>query len=250
METVRRTAFQGVINIVRFNWHFYVLALSLVAGLLCAAFFLPFPLSWIFFGFVLAIISGTFISLFVSWYVYDHSRLYELNFLKPLQISSSQTLVNVNAGFDETSGILHSKYPDASLAVFDFYDPKKHTEVSIERARKTYPPYPGTKTISTKAIPLRENSADVIFLILAAHEIRNHNERVGFFRQLKNALKEDGKIVVVEHQRDLQNFFAYTIGFFHFFSNAIWKRTFKDSGLNIVSETKHTPFLSIFILQK
>lgn len=250
METVKRKPFQGVRNIVRFNWHFYVLALALLVAAITGRRFLNPPVDQLVLLFAFAALSGMLISLLVSWYVYDKSDLYSLTFLNALNISAGAKLVNINAGFDETSAIIQSKYPEASLTVFDFYDPAKHTEVSIERARKAYPPFPGTKIIQSAAIPLEENSADVIFLILAAHEIRDDEERAAFFRQLKNALKSEGEIVVVEHLRDFNNFFAYNFGFFHFHSHATWLKTFSEPGLKIVSETKHTPFLSLFILQK
>jgi SAM-dependent methyltransferase len=250
METVKRKPFQGVFNIVRFNWHFYVLALALLVAAITGRKFLNPPIDQLVLLFAFAALLGMLISLLISWYVYDKSDLYALKFLNTLNISPGAKLVNINAGFDETSAIIRSKYPDASLSVFDFYDPAKHTEVSIERARKAYPPFPGTKTIQSSAIPLDENSADIIFLILAAHEIKDDEERAIFFRQLKNMLKPGGKILVIEHLRDFNNFFAYNFGFFHFHSHPTWLRTFSESGMKIVSETKHTPFLSRFILQK
>ncbi len=250
METLKRKPFQGVSNIVRFNWHFYVLAVALLVAAISGQKFLDAPFDQFVLLFAFAAVLGMFISLIVSWYVYDKSNLYSLQFLEMMNISPNAKLVNINAGFDETSAIIHSKYPNASLTVFDFYDPAKHTEVSIERARKAYRPFPDTKIIGTSAIPLEANSTDIIFLLLAAHEIRDHEERSAFFRQLKNALKPNGKIVVMEHQRDFNNFFAYNFGFFHFFSNDVWKKTFVTSGLHIEQEKKHTPFLSLFILQK
>ena len=53
-----------------------------------------------------------------------------------------------------------------------------------------------------------------LFLLLAAHEIRNDEERVNFFKQLKNVLSPAGKIIVVEHQRDIYNFMAYNFPYF------------------------------------
>ncbi len=46
---------------------------------------------------------------------------------------------------------------------FDFYNPEMH-KVSIERARKRYAPYAGTKIISTAAVPLEHASVDVVLL--------------------------------------------------------------------------------------
>lgn len=194
--------------------------------------------------------AGIIISLAVSWYIYDHSDLYSLNWLNILKISSNKQLVNINAGFDETSAVLAHKFPGSGLLVFDFYDPVKHTEISIERARKIYSAYPGTKTINTNNIPLKANSVDYIFLLFAAHEIRNDEERIEFFRQLGNTLRTGGKIIVTEHQRDIYNFIAYNIGFFHFFSASTWKQTFAKAGLHQETTFKLTAFITTFVLVK
>lgn len=244
MERVERKAFQGLTNILRFNWHFYVLALCL---LMVGLFFRQYvPVQVLLWGITIS----TLLSLGVSWYVYDGSQLYRLQWLAGLRIGAGQQIININAGFDETSHILSQKYPDATLQVFDFYDPVKHTEISIERARKAYAAYPGTQTICTSAVPLAAASVDVIFLFLAAHEIRDEQERSNFFTQLGHSLRNHGKIIVLEHLRDTRNFIAYNIGFLHFFSGTAWKRTFATAELTIGEEMKITPFLSAFILHK
>ena len=88
------------------------------------------------------------------------------------------------------------------------------------------PPFPGTRSINTSNIPLPEDSADKIFVTLSAHEIATDDERIAFFTALKRSLKPAGQIVVTEHLRDLPNFLAYTIGFFHFLSLKRGKRPF------------------------
>ena len=84
---------------------------------------------------------------------------------------------------------------------------------------------------------------------VSAHEIRDENERVVFFEELKRSLKVNGKIVVTEHLRDVPNFLAYTIGFFHFHSKSSWMRTFRRANLKVLQEAKITPFLTTFVLQ-
>lgn len=250
MEGLNRKPFQGVINIIRFNWHFYVLAFL---GIVCLIFlqrFISENLNPFITLFIFLTGISISLSLAASYYIYDLSNLYSLNWLDKLTIRSGSKLVNINAGFDETSALLENKFPDSTLTVFDFYDPTKHTEVSIERARKAYPAFPGTKTIETSVIPLDKNSVDYIFLVLSAHEIRQPAERVIFFKQLNNLLKPEGKIVVIEHQRDLANFVVYNFGFFHFFSGKIWRQAFNEAELSFVEEFKITPFISTFILQK
>ncbi|MFM1999140.1 MAG: hypothetical protein RL204_1087, partial [Bacteroidota bacterium] len=143
-----------------------------------------------------------------------------------------------------------TKYPDTELTVCDFYDQKKHTEISIARARKAYPPYPKTIQISTNHIPFADNTFDIITIIFAAHEIRNNEERVLFFKELARIIKPSGKIVVTEHLRDFNNLLAYNIGFFHFLSKTTWLNTFKEANMEVEKELKSTIFISSFTLQK
>ena len=247
METVRKP-FQGVWNIMRFNWHFYVLAIIISIILFITTFWLPLFYSIIISVLILIIIITTSVSLLVSFYVYDLSKLYELNWLE--NDENKIQIVNINAGFDETSILLKSKYKNADLTVLDFYNPEKHTEISIKRARKAYPAYPNTKQISTFELNLEKSFADKIFLTFAAHEIRNEQERIEFFQKIYEILKPNGQIIVTEHLRDLPNFLAYTIGFFHFYSKSNWVKTFENANLKIKSEQKITPFISSFILIK
>jgi len=245
-----RKPFQGVWNIVRFNWHFYVLALLAAVVLLVVNAWFP---GWYSpYVFPLLALGGvvTVMSLLVSFYVYDLTPLYSLSWLEGVQIIDYDILVNIHAGFDETSVLLKKRFPNADLRVFDFYDPAKHTEVSIERARKAYPPYPGTLKVETDQILLPSGAADAVFLLLAAHEIRNDDERVVFFCEVRRLLKTDGVVVVVEHQRDLPNFLAYNVGFFHFLSKNTWLETFEKSKLHIEKKSKITPFLTVYILNK
>lgn len=248
MERLSRRPFQGVTNIVRFNWHFYAIAFSLLVALLFLQTLLPATLNLISLFIIILSILAIAVSLSVSYYIYDLSALYKLDWLNKYTAAPFTQLVTINAGFDETSALLEEKYPHSTLQVFDFYDPAKHTEVSIERARKAYPAFKGTKTINTNSVPLIENSTDRVFLILAAHEIRNENERIIFFRQLQKVLTAGGKIIVTEHLRDLPNFIAYNFGFFHFHSKAVWLKTFAESNLKLEEEIKITPFISTFIL--
>jgi ubiquinone/menaquinone biosynthesis C-methylase UbiE len=259
MEPLRKP-FQGVLNIIRFNYQWYVLTgLVALTGILVTILKNPFEpafrISFVsdpFWSYLLllsiAITILTIFSLLVSFYIYDFSGLYTLNWMKNYRPGSK--IVNINAGFDEISDLLQKKYPDSELTAMDFYDEEKHTEVSIKRAREAYPPHPGIKQISTKYIPLEDNSINSIFLFMAAHEIRNNTERVTFFNELRRALSDSGKIIVTEHLRDLPNFIAYNIGFFHFHSYATWKKTFVSSGLIISEEIKITPFITTFVLQK
>jgi SAM-dependent methyltransferase len=246
MERIRKP-FQGVGNIIRFNWHFYILSVSLMSILFAGSWFFrdrsAFYLGWLSW----LILAVSILSLLVSFYIYDLSELYSLSWLDD---RNEDRIVNIHAGFDETSSLLAKKFPSAELKVFDFYDPGKHTEISIARARKAVPAFPGTISTATTNLPLAEGSADAVYLILAAHEIRDRAERLLFFKELDRIVKPTGRIIVTEHLRDWPNFLAYNIGFFHFLPVAAWSETFRQAGLIICEQKKITPFITTYILQK
>lgn len=247
MEPVRKP-WQGLGNIIRFNWHFFALALLSGIALLSAGFLLPGLLSVLAYLAATAVLTGTLLSLSVSAYVYDCSRLYAFDWLNDVPLNPQATAVNVHAGFDETSHILQYKFALRDLVVFDFYDPLQHTEISIRRAREAYPPYPGTQAVTTTRLPLPDASAGAVFIIFAAHEIRDAGERVAFFKEIRRILQPGGRVIVVEHLRDAPNFIAYNIGCFHFLPRSAWLSTFRQSGLAITQTFKVTPFITTFIL--
>jgi SAM-dependent methyltransferase len=244
-----RTKLQGVTNIVRFNWPFYLLAFLILDFFIAYSFMLaPLPFQREMRYAMILVYLPVVVSLLVSYYIYDRSDLYDLDWLP--KKDPGKILLNINAGFDETSAILFHRYKNSQLKIFDFYDPEKHTEPSIERARNSYPPYEGTLRISTNSIPLENESVDTVYLIFAAHEIRNNDERIVFFKELNRILKPGGQIIVAEHLRDVPNFLAYTVGFFHFLPMSSWNSTFANSGFKISDHRKHTPFVNIFKLEK
>ena len=250
MEAVIRKPYQGVLNIVRFNWHFYLFAGLSILLMLVVSYLIGELMFWPCIVVATVIFASASISLIVSCYVYDQSGLYDFSWFRQFSRKGNRNLVNIHAGFDETSSILKKHFPDAALQVFDFYDPARHTEVSIERARREYPPYNGTVKIVTSELPVTENSVDIIFNIFALHEVRDREERIHFLKEQVRALRHDGKVVLIEHLRDLPNFLAYNIGFFHFLSGREWNYNFQQAGLCVNDKLKITPFVTVFILRK
>lgn len=247
---LKRKKFQGVLNILSFNRHFYFFGGSFLFLIIVSPLFINWPamLYWLV---IVSFLYGLFMPLIVSAYVYDFSGFYHFDWLKQFSIDDAPNTmnININAGFDETSYIIKQLLPQSSLQVYDFYNPALHTEPAIIRARNKSLFYPNTESIDYRSIPLNNNTVDHIFLISAIHEIRKQDERVQFLKECKRICKPGGKIIMVEHLRDFPNFLAFTIGFTHFFSKATWIKAFEDAGLNSGSEKKFTPFMSIFYYQ-
>lgn len=242
---IKRKPLQGVLNILNFNRHFYIYGLFTLAAILVLANYLNWPF-FINYTIIIGFIYGLMTPLVVSAYVYDFSGFYNFKWLSNIHFNGRQNIVNINAGFDETSFTLKKHFPESDLQVFDFYNPKKHTEPAIVRARKVSQNYPNTKTIKSNQIPLESQCTDAVFLISSAHEIRSFKEKVEFLKECKRILKPTGTVILVEHLRDLPNCLAFSIGFTHFFSRNTWIEAFKEAELTLDKETKFTPFMSTF----
>ena len=168
---IKRRKFQGVLNILSFNRHFYIYGLFVLALIVFSYLIFQWPTT-LFWLIVAAFIYGLLMPLIISAYVYDLSGYYDFNWLKKLNIKDTETseIVNINAGFDETSFIIKNNFPKSNLEVFDFYNSERHTEPAIIRARKVSLVYPNTQKIKSDVIPLEDKSVDIIFLLSAAHE--------------------------------------------------------------------------------
>ena len=240
-----RKKLQGTRNIIAFNWHFYLLAAIAILILLLIGTWIE-KLAFLTAITSLAIILSILSSLLASAYIYDFSNLYDFDWIE--ESDDTLNIINIHAGFDETSTVISQKFKKSKLTVLDFYDPNKHREISIRRARKKYPAYPGTLSIDTTKFPLLESKFDRIFVIFSAHEIRDDEERTAFLINLKKLLRSDAEIYLMEHLQDLPNFLAFNVGFFHFHSDKTWRKNILKAGLSIEQKTKFTPFISIYKL--
>ncbi len=158
---IARKPFQGIMNIVSFNRHFYIMAAILIVVLASLQMIVDGNAAL-----YLSVAIGMMVlwSLAISAYVYDFSGLYDFSSIKSNQ--DENLVINITAGFDETSGILKSRFPHSDFQAFNFYDPAKHTEISIERAVKKYAAYPGTLNVDTAQLPASDRSVDKIFVNL------------------------------------------------------------------------------------
>jgi len=82
---IKRRKFQGVLNILSFNRHFYVFGLAALALIIASHVIFSWPnlLYWII---ISAFLYGLIMPLLVSAYVYDFSGYYNFNWLKKYKL--------------------------------------------------------------------------------------------------------------------------------------------------------------------
>lgn len=200
-----RRPYQGVLQILQFNWRMYVATAVASGAMLIVAPFLhrfldPFldhrarMVVWLCAAPALFWMVS---SLLVSHYVYDRFPLYELGWMSKALSNAPRQWINIHCGLDETSTLLEAIFPDAAGHVVDIFDAQIMTEPSIRQARQANR---GSNIVSThrsshgsthssipaeparhNRLPFRDNWFDAAFSIFAAHELRHHQQRLELF---------------------------------------------------------------------
>ncbi len=245
-----RRPWQGMLAIARFNWPFYLAAgVVLIASLSGVVLSAHQPVQL---GCLLAIAGAAYFifgSLGVSHLIYDRSDLYRWEWLaRALRGAGRERFIFCHSGFDETSSALGKMFTATHWQVIDHFDESLMPEASIRRARRLYPPTPTTKRAPFDHWLVESASADVVFALLAIHELRTEPQRTAWFAEARRCLRAEGRVVLVEHVRDLANFLAFGPGFLHFHSRANWRRCWEGAGFRCADEFRVTPWVRVFVL--
>jgi SAM-dependent methyltransferase len=242
-----RDPYQGVLQIVRFNWPKYLAAAACIGAAALSRPMLPSSDRLILLVVTMPVLHWTFASLLVSHLVYDRSHLYNLAWLARTFNSSPRRWLSIHCGLDETSALIAATFPDASGEVTDIFDPRAMTENSIRQARAAQSNAACSTPACFYALPFDNGAFDAVFCIFAAHELRRHTDRVRLFAEIARLLAPDGNFILVEHLRDWPNFLAFGPGFLHFHSWRAWRRAAREAGLTLRSEFPFTPFVRVTI---
>lgn len=247
-----RGKWQGMMTIVRFNWPVYAVALFATLAAWAGVLLIPGTLAKL--ACASALLGASYFligSLLVSHLIYDRSDLYRWRWLdRALEGALKRDFILCHSGFDEASRALKGKFHEVRWIVLDHYDPSKMTEPSIHRARRLFPATPGTLPARHDAWPAGDQSAEVVFGLLAIHELRTEDELSKWFSEGARILRKGGRIVIVEHLRNLPNFLAFGPGALHFHSRGTWRQAWERAGLRVIDEFPITPWLRAFILSR
>ena len=91
---IKRRKFQGVLNILSFNRHFYVLGIITLALIITSFSLFNWPVLFLWL-IIFAFLYGLIMPLIVSAYVYDFSGYYDFNWLQKFNIEDAAPLINI-----------------------------------------------------------------------------------------------------------------------------------------------------------
>ncbi len=252
VEQSLRGPFDGVLQIVRYNWSLYAAAIAGSAVVVALVLMLhPVAVvSWILLAGSAFGIFWLAASLAASHYIYDRSGLYKWDWIRDKLGLGPHRLVNVHCGLDESSVDLRRVFPEAELAILDIYDSEEMPERSIARARAEARVPSGAVKADYRRLPLETGSVDAVFTIFAAHELRRAAAKETFFREAWRVLQPGGRLLLVEHLRDAWNLAAFGPGAWHFFPRREWLRVAAATGFELSAETSQTVFVHALVFRR
>lgn len=232
----------GALRIFRYNWPIYV---GTIGGALVLA-TMGGGLGKIGAGIAVGWAAW---SLIVSYSIYDRSSLVSGTWIPPLLPSNVDAWASVDVGLD-AEVMLDAVLPGRCLAYLDIYDGARAGAGSVDRARHLTPRAHAPIPCPLDALPLHDESCDLVAIVFSAHEVQRAEDRDRLFLEARRALRPKGRLLLVEHLRDLPNFLAFGPGFLHFKSRNEWLRVARSANLSVVMEKRVTPWVGIFVLEK
>jgi len=247
----KRGRFDGMMQIMRYNWPQYAGGF-LIALLGAGLWFAHRSPEWLQITLLVIALCAAWwsvASLIASFWIYDASLLYRWTWIPDFLEVAPRHWLNLHAGLDESSPALRRLFPHSEGETRDFFDATQMPEPSIQRARAEQKDHRDGQ-VNYRQLPFAEGTFDTVFLLFAAHELRHPASREMFMREVVRILSANGQVLLVEHLRDAANFTAFGPGFFHFMPSGEWRRLADFAGLEIIRESRMTPFVKIFLLRK
>jgi SAM-dependent methyltransferase len=237
--------FAGGLRVARYSWPLYAgAAAGLVVGALVASSSrAPPPLR-------VAALAGMAIALWFACasllafhWIFDRSPLTRWEWIRELGPAPARW-VHVNAGLDETHAPIARLFPGSEGREVDIFDPASMTAPTLARARG------GREGTGARpgALPVDSGWADAVYVVLAAHEVRDPAAREELFRELRRILAPQGRLVLIEHPRNLAGALAFGPGVLHFLPMAMWSRLAAGNGLRLLEERAMSPFVCVRVL--
>jgi hypothetical protein len=244
-----RTRLAGVRMVLRYNWPLYLTGVA-ATGAAAAVASAPQIPGVVRHAGLTGAVAGTWLSaasLVATWWAYDHSELYRWTWLERALPDPPRDWLVVHAGLDEASPALRERWPQARGATLDVHAGRLPMTASLARARRVT--RAGHRPDGAAEIG-EAGQLDAVVAFLSAHELRRRADRDQLIRELTGPLRPGGRLVIVEHVRDVRNAIAYGPAVTHFLPSGEWRRAIRQGGLEIVHDERLTPFLLLLAAER
>jgi len=206
--------------------------------------------SWIRWAALLLAVPTTYFliaSPVASWYLYDHSRLYEWRWLRPLLPSARGPSISLTVGFDGAEESL-AEVVGQRLTVVDIaagcvaFSQRLRQLVEREAAQVSV-------RSGCQGLPLRGSTVSLAVLAFSAHEIHDDDRCVNALTEVRRVLSPTGRLILVEHVRDVANVSVFGPAAWHFRSESQWCNLAARAGLRLDGHVRYGGLVHAFAFE-
>lgn len=239
--------FAGGLRVARYSWPLYAGAAAaiVVGALIASSARAPAAVRVLAVAGVTVALWFACASLFAFHWIFDRSPLTRWDWIRELGPAPARW-VHLNAGLNETHAPIARLFPGSEGRDVDIFDPESMTAPTLARARARG----GRDGAGARpgALPVDSGWADAVYVVLAAHEVRDPAAREELFRELRRILAPNGRLVLIEHPRNLAGALAFGPGVLHFLPMPVWSRLAAGNGLRLLQERAMSPFVCVRVL--
>ncbi|WP_417387143.1 class I SAM-dependent methyltransferase [Gimesia sp.] len=243
-------SFDRAFSLARYNWPLYLTCfLGVALGfIIWKTQLVPPPIRYL--GLLAAVVATWYtIASFVAFHVmFDHSDFLSGEWLTRCVEQSPNTCVQLSVCVEETTLPISKVFASADYIELDLFDESVMTEPAIARAKQKAGDSPSI-VAKPEALPLTDHTSELTVVTLAAHEVRDPSQREALFQELSRITAPGGRLIIVEHIRNLPAAAVFGPGLFHFYPRTTWTTLAQKTKLRIESEFDITPFFHVFVLR-
>lgn len=253
------TSYGDTLEYIKNRWPTYMLGYG--GGITLALITLLVSLDQGWFGFVNIAFAGllVFVYFFIAslWAVhklYDGSEIIDLVF-EVGECVPDQRVVYIDLGLKKNAVALSRRFTTGRVIVIDIYNPQLTPARWLSRAtqRAEQPeedPRIEWKGGSVDLLPLPDQSAPAVVLLMTASEFWQEGDRVLLFNEISRVITEDGSLLIVERVRTLTNWLVMGPAAIRMPNASYWRSLLARAGFTVTFEKGHHDMSRLFAAER
>jgi hypothetical protein len=253
------TSYGGTIEYIRNRRPTYLLGYGGGITLALIILFVSLDQGW--FGFVNIAFAGLLVfvyffiaSLWAAHKLYDGSEIIDLLF-EVGEWVPDQRVVYIDLGLKKNAVALSRRFTTGRVIVIDVYNPQLTPARWLSRAtqRAEQPeedPRIEWKGGSVDLLPLPDQGAPVVVLLMTASEFWQEGDRVLLLNEISRVITEEGSLLIVERVRTLTNWLVMGPAAIRMPNASYWRSLLIRAGFTVTLEKGHHDMLCLFAAER
>ena len=253
------TSYSGTLEYARYRWPTYLIGYGGFIVLLVTAIFISMVQGW--YGLsnlalaILLIIVYFFIaSLWAVHKLYDEDAIVELIY-ETGNLNADSHLIYIDLGLKRVAVAAARRLTTGHISVVDVYNPQLAPASWLSRAvQRTIQPEEDPRLDwrvgSIDLLPLPDQTAPTVLLIMAASEFNQEGDRIGLLKEITRILTPEGTLLLVERTRTLSNWLVLGPAALRLEKVEYWKTLLSNNGFEVIREQAHVDMAHLLVARQ